>query len=76
MTADGSSLAGSTSTVVDGFRRLLDAGTTLPDAVAASSGRAAQVLGLPEPLSVGSPAHLLVLDPASGHVRTGIPVRA
>lgn len=76
MTADGSSLAGSTSTVVDGFRRLLDAGTTLPDAVAASSGRAAQVLGLPEPLSVGSPAHLLVLDPASGHVRTGIPVPA
>ncbi|KQS10004.1 hypothetical protein ASG04_05310 [Curtobacterium sp. Leaf183] len=76
MTADGSSLAGSTSTVVDGFHRLLDAGATLPEAVAATSGRAAGVLGQPEPLSVGSPARLLVVDPLTRRVRTEYPVPA
>jgi N-acetylglucosamine-6-phosphate deacetylase len=47
MLADGSSLAGSTSTVLDGFLRLLAAGTSLDEAVAASSGRALALLGLP-----------------------------
>lgn len=47
MLADGSSLAGSTSTVLDGFLRLLATGTSLDEAVAASSGRALALLGLP-----------------------------
>jgi N-acetylglucosamine-6-phosphate deacetylase len=74
MLADGSSLAGSTSTVADGFHRLLDAGVPLSEAVDATSGRAAALLGLPVPLAVGSPAHLLVLDPATRrvHVPAGI----
>jgi N-acetylglucosamine-6-phosphate deacetylase len=67
--ADGSSLAGSTITVADAVRRLLDAGTDLPEVVAASAGRAAHLLGAPAPLSVGAPADLVVLDPERGSVR-------
>ncbi|WIE68283.1 N-acetylglucosamine-6-phosphate deacetylase [Curtobacterium sp. MCLR17_054] len=67
--ADGSSLAGSTITVADAVRRLLDAGTDLPEVVAASAGRAARLLGAPAPLSVGAPADLVVLDPERGSVR-------
>ncbi|WNY33007.1 hypothetical protein Q9Q99_12205 [Curtobacterium flaccumfaciens] len=69
MLADGSSLAGSTITVADAVRRLLDAGTDLPEVVAASAARAARLLGAPAPLGVGAPADLLVLDPAHGSVR-------
>jgi len=68
--ADGSSLAGSTITVADAVRRLLDAGIDLPEIVAASAGRAARLLGAPAPLSVGAPADLVVLDPERGSVRT------
>lgn len=61
MLADGSSLAGSTGVVADGFARLLEAGAPLREAVQASSGRAAAVLGLPVPLAVGSRADLFVV---------------
>jgi N-acetylglucosamine-6-phosphate deacetylase len=47
MLADGSSLAGSTSTVLDGFLHLLAHGTPLAEAVDASSRSAAALLGLP-----------------------------
>jgi N-acetylglucosamine-6-phosphate deacetylase len=70
--ADGSSLAGSTITVADAVQRLVATGTALPEVVAASAGRAAHLLGLPAPLTVGAPAAFLVLDPASGTVR-GLP---
>lgn len=63
MLADGSSLAGSTSTVLDGFLRLLAAGTSLDEAVAASSGRALALLGLP-----ASPDHIVV-DTTAASVR-------
>jgi N-acetylglucosamine-6-phosphate deacetylase len=63
MLADGSSLAGSTSTVLDGFLRLLAAGTSLDEAVDASSGRALALLGLP-----ASPDRIVV-DTATGRVR-------
>ncbi|WIE64794.1 N-acetylglucosamine-6-phosphate deacetylase [Curtobacterium sp. MCLR17_036] len=69
MTADGSSLAGSTITVADAARTLLTAGVPLPEVVAASSARAAHLLGRPAPLTVGAPAELLVLDPHAGTVR-------
>lgn len=68
MLADGSSLAGSTSTVVDGLHRLLDGGAALLDTVVDTSLTAARLLGLPDPLAVGSPADLLVLDPSSRRV--------
>ncbi|WP_267420176.1 MULTISPECIES: N-acetylglucosamine-6-phosphate deacetylase [unclassified Curtobacterium] len=63
MLADGSSLAGSTSTVLDGFLRLLAAGTPLDEAVDASSGRALALLGLP-----ADPARIVV-DTTTGRVR-------
>lgn len=66
--SDGSSLAGSTITVADAVRRLVAAGTPLPEIVAASAGRAAALLGLPAPLTVGAPADLQVLDPVTGDV--------
>jgi len=61
---DGSSLAGSTITVADAAVRLLDAGTPLTEVVAASSVRAARLLGRPAPLSVGAPADMVLLDDA------------
>lgn len=69
MLTDGSSLAGSTITVADAARRLVDGGTPLPEVVAASSTRAARLLGRPAPLTPGAPADLLVLDPGTGAVR-------
>ena len=66
MLADGSSLAGSTITVADGARRLLDTGTPLTEVVAAAATRPAHLLGLPAPLAVGSPAEMLVIDTADG----------
>ncbi|MBF4582240.1 amidohydrolase family protein [Curtobacterium sp. VKM Ac-2865] len=70
MLADGSSLAGSTSTVLDGFLRLLAAGTSLDEAVAASSGRALALLGLP-----ASPARIVV-DTTTASVRPHTEVSA
>ena len=70
MLADGSSLAGSTITVADAVRRLVLAGTPLPEVVAASSTRASRLLGRPAPLTVGAPADLLVLGPDAGSVRS------
>jgi N-acetylglucosamine-6-phosphate deacetylase len=58
----GDSLAGSTSTVSTGFGLLASLGTPLPEAVAITSSTPARALGLPEPLAVGSPADLLVVD--------------
>jgi N-acetylglucosamine-6-phosphate deacetylase len=70
MLADGSSLAGSTSTVLDGFLRLLATGTSLDDAVAASSGCARALLGLaPDAVRV-------VVDTTTGHVRPHAEVSA
>jgi len=70
MLADGSSLAGSTITVGDAVARVLAAGSSasadpgaVREAVAASSVHAAALLGLRPPLSVGSAADLVVLDP-------------
>lgn len=62
MLADGTSLAGSTSTVADAFRRVRDAGWTLPEAVTATSEVARRIVGGPPALAVGSPADLLELD--------------
>ncbi|SOC89259.1 N-acetylglucosamine-6-phosphate deacetylase [Curtobacterium sp. 314Chir4.1] len=62
MLRDGSSLAGSTITVADAVRRLLDSGTPLTEVVAAASTRPARLLGRPAPLTVGAPADLVVLD--------------
>lgn len=70
MLADGSSLAGSTSTVLDGFLRLLAAGTSLDEAVAASSGRALALLGLP-----ASPDRIVV-DTTAASVRQHTEVSA
>ena len=58
----GDSLAGSTATVSTGFGILASMGTPLPEAVAITSGTPARALGLAEPLAVGSPADLLVVD--------------
>jgi N-acetylglucosamine-6-phosphate deacetylase len=58
----GDSLAGSTSTVSTGFGILHETGTPLPEAVAITSTTPARALGLAEPLAVGSPADLLVVD--------------
>ena len=59
--ADGSSLAGSTITVADAVARFVDGRPDrLPPAVRASSARAASVLGLRPPLSVGAAADLVV----------------
>jgi N-acetylglucosamine-6-phosphate deacetylase len=63
MLADGSSLAGSTSTVLDGFLRLLTAGTSVDDAVAASSGRPRALLGMP------AGPDRIVVDTATDRVR-------
>ncbi len=60
--ADGSSLAGSTITVADAARRMLAGGTPLAEVVAASATRPARLLGRPAPLSVGTPADVLVVD--------------
>lgn len=70
MLADGSSLAGSTSTVLDGFLRLLAAGTSPDEAVAASSGRALALLGLP-----ASPDRIVV-DTTAASVRQHTEVSA
>ncbi|MCM3521127.1 N-acetylglucosamine-6-phosphate deacetylase [Curtobacterium sp. P97] len=62
--ADCSSLAGSTITVADAVARFVDGRPDrLPAAVHASSARAASVLGLRPPLSVGSAADLVVIGP-------------
>ncbi|WIB77413.1 N-acetylglucosamine-6-phosphate deacetylase [Curtobacterium sp. MCPF17_002] len=61
--ADGSSLAGSTITVADAARRLIRASTPLPEVVAAAATRPARLLGRPAPLTVGSAADFLVIDP-------------
>lgn len=89
--ADGSSLAGSTIAVADAVARLLTAGVPLAQVVAASSARAAALLGLPAPLTVGAPGRTVTLDPATGlpaggactdgvssngTVRSGAPVHA
>jgi len=58
----GDSLAGSTATVSTGFGLLVAGGTPLPEAVAITSTTPARALGLAEPLAVGSPADLLVVD--------------
>jgi N-acetylglucosamine-6-phosphate deacetylase len=70
MLADGSSLAGSTSTVLDGFLRLLATGTSLAEAVDASSGRALALLGLP------ATPDRIVVDTTTGHVRPHTEVSA
>ena len=62
----GDSLAGSTATVSTGFDLLISRGTLLSDAVDATSTSPARTLGLAVPLSVGSPADLLVVE--SGRV--------
>ena len=59
---EGDSLAGSTATVSTGFGLLVAGGTPLPEAVAITSTTPARALGLAEPLAVGSPADLLVVD--------------
>jgi len=58
----GDSLAGSTATVSTGFGILLGLGTPLAEVVAITSTTPARALGLAEPLAVGSPADLLVVD--------------
>jgi N-acetylglucosamine-6-phosphate deacetylase len=62
--ADGTSLAGSTGTVAQGFARLVrEHGVPLPEAVTASSAASARVLGLPGVgLDAGDRADLVVLD--------------
>ncbi|RUQ09221.1 N-acetylglucosamine-6-phosphate deacetylase [Curtobacterium sp. HSID17257] len=66
--ADGSSLAGSTITVADAVARFVDGRPDrLPTAVRASSARAASLIGLRPPLSVGAPADLVVAG-RDGHV--------
>ncbi len=70
MLADGSSLAGSTITVADAARRLLDDGAPLTDVVAAAATRPARLLGLPAPLTPGAPADLVAIDATSGRWRT------
>lgn len=64
MLADGSSLAGSTITIADGFQRLMDVhGAGFAEAVMASSETPARALGLPRPgIWVGAPADLVVLQ--------------
>lgn len=70
MLADGSSLAGSTSTIADAVARVLASGPgAIAEAVALSSGNAAALLGLPEPLGPGSRADVLVLDADRVHAR-------
>lgn len=69
MLSDGSSLAGSTITVADGARRLVDSGTPLTEVVAAAATRPAHLLGLPAPLAVGSRAAMLLIDPVDGRWR-------
>jgi N-acetylglucosamine-6-phosphate deacetylase len=71
--ADGSSLAGSTITVADAARRLLDAGAPLAEVVAAGATRPARVLRLPAPLTIGAPADFLVIDAADGRWTVGSP---
>jgi N-acetylglucosamine-6-phosphate deacetylase len=58
----GDSLAGSTATVSTGFAILATLGAPLAEAVELTSTTAARALGLAVPLTVGSPADLLVVD--------------
>lgn len=75
MLADGSSLAGSTITIADGFQRLMDVhGAGFAEAVMASSETPARALGLPRPgIWVGAPADLVVLQGSAveGVMRAG-----
>lgn len=78
MLADGSSLAGSTITVGDAVDRLLAEGRSIGtdavrEAVAASSVRAARLLGLPAPLTVGAPGRTVLLGPAPGLPAAAVP---
>jgi N-acetylglucosamine-6-phosphate deacetylase len=59
---DGDSLAGSTATVSTGFAILGSLGAPLPEAVEITSTTPARAIGLAVPLSLGSPADLLVVD--------------
>lgn len=64
-------LGGSSLTLdaaVRGWASLTEA--TLAEALAAASERPARVLGLPEPLTPGAPADLVLLDPEGEVVRT------
>jgi N-acetylglucosamine-6-phosphate deacetylase len=70
MLADGSSLAGSTITVADAARRLLEDGAPLTEVVAAAATRPARLLGLPAPLLPGAPADLIAIDATSGRWST------
>ena len=68
--ADGSSLAGSTSTVADGFARLrTELGHTLAEAIEATSATPSRALGLEAPaLAAGDFADLVVLDADAARV--------
>lgn len=67
-TADGRSLAGSTSTVGDAVVRLLDRGADLAEVVALTSTAPSRALGLAvPPLAVGAPADLV--ETGGGRVR-------
>lgn len=66
---DGSSLAGSTITVADAARRLLDRGSSLTEVVAAAATRPARLLGRAAPLAVGAPAEMVAIDETTGRWR-------